>query len=696
MNATEFLAVADAVARRVVCQVLAPKPPLDLVLWATDNIEFGKESPLPGPYDPDKFPFFTRILEVMSPDHPASIVVLRKSAQLGGTVLAQIVIGAILDLAPRPLFAVFPSDGNAKKWKRNKFTALVKGSTALSAILQPEGARTGNSAMYWARRDGRGYLQLAGANSPGQLSMESYPYAVHDDVSKWPLDNGAGDPLVQADSRTKAFLVSGGKIVKIGTPFVEPGCRITAAYRQGTRERYHVPCPHCGVTQPLEWANMLANLDEANPDDAHFTCVACGKRLEERHREWMNKHGHWEAENRQADGSVVSFDLWAAYSPLESWANIARAWFAAKGKPEAERAFYNDGLGLPYQTATDAPDWEMLAERADQAGLPRAVVPAGFFVVTIGVDCQIDRCEWQVVVWGPRLTRAVIDCGIIHHHIATEAAWIELDALVARTFRDSRGGRRGVDQLAIDGGAWTNDVHAWAKRHPQAKVIVVKGAKPDGAPPLARIKTERRPDGTIVRAQKRWFLVGTSGLKASLYAYLRKPDPLEFGYVTFVSGLPDEYYRQLTSESRKPIRGRDGSTTWRWEPKPGTAQEMLDSHLYAWAAAIRAGVMTKSDEQWEALRQALEGAPDAAGPDLFSAAAQTRLAPPVADDAAVPLAEEAAAVADAEDEADDADPSPAERRSPPRPSVAPAPAEPPLAIMARTVGRSAYLARVRG
>ena len=689
MTAQDFLADPRRLARRVTRRVLAPRDPLDLNAWAVNHIEFGTESPIPGPYNPDKFPFFRRILDVLSPDHRATVVVLRKSAQLGGTVLAQICIGAILDLAPRPVFAVFPSDGNAKKWKRNKFEALVKGSKALRRVLKPESARTGNSAMYWGRRDGRGYLQLAGANSPGQLSMESYPYAIHDDLAKWPADNGAGDPEVQADSRSKAFLTSGGKVFKIGTPFVEPGCRVSADWRQGTRERYHVPCPHCGRMQPLEWSNMLAALDETNPDDAHFTCVACGKRIEERHREAMNLAGEWVADNPKADGSVVSFDLWAAYSPLESWANIARAWLAAKGRPEAERVFANDGIGQPYQTATEAPEWELLAQRAEADALRRGWVPPGYYVVTIGIDCQIDRCEWQAVAWGPRLTRVVLDCGVIHHHVATEAAWIELDALVARTFPDNHGLCRPVDQLAIDGGAFTNDVHTWAKRHPQAKVIVVKGAKPDDAAPLARVKTERKPDGTVVRAQKRWFLVGGSGLKASLYAYLRKQDPLEFGYVRFVAGLPDEYFRQLTSETRKQIRGRNGATSWRWVPHPNIANEMLDNHLYAWAAAIRAGVMSKSDAQWEELRQAWEGAPDAAGPDLFSAAAARALP------AALPPPDDELE-ADAVDDGPATEESTAERRSPPRPSVAPPPATPPVAIMARNVGRSAYMARVRG
>lgn len=626
-----FLADPSRVVARVAARVLLPAPPLDLNAWAVANVAFGSESPVPGPYAPERFPFFRRVLEVLSPDHPATQVVIRKSAQVGGTVLAQIFVGAILAQAPQPVFYVHPSDGNAKKWKRNKFAKQVKGSPALATIMQVEGARGGNSAMYWARRDGRGFLQLAGANSASQLSMDSYPIAVHDDLAKWPADNGSGDPEVQADSRSKAFLTTGGKILKISTPDVEPGCRISRSWRQGTRERYHVPCPQCGCVQALEWSNMLANLDENDPDDAHFTCVHCGERIEERHREWMNRQGGWVAESPGAE--VISFHLWAAYSPLESWANIAKAWLRAKGNPEAERVFLNDNVGEPYQTATSAPDWQVIRDRAEVAALPRGVVPPGMLMITIGGDCQIDRVEWQAVAWGPRLQRVVIDWGIIHHHVAEEAAHRDLDGLVGRTWPDSLGNRRPLDVLAIDGGAWTNDVHAWARQTKSSRVIVVKGSRNDTAPPLALIKRERRPDGQMIRAQRRWFMVGVSGLKASLYANLKKSDPLEMGYIGFVAGLEDEFYRELTSEVRKPHRLRGGSTEWRWVPMTGVDQEMLDAHLYAQAAAIRAGWAVKSDEQWEELRRRWEGAPDGHGPDLFSIAGQKTTAPSAAPQA---------------------------------------------------------------
>lgn len=595
-----FLADPRRLARQAVAAAARPPAPIDLNAWAERNIVFGSESPFPGPYDPTRFPFFRRILEVLSPEHPTTMAVIRKSAQLGGTVLAQIFVGGVLDQAPQPVFYVHPTDSNAKKWKRNKLAKMVQASPALMAMMQPEGARSGNSAMYWSRRDGRGFLQLAGANSAAQLSMDSYPLAVHDDLAKWPADNGAGDPEIQADSRTKAFLTTGGKILKISTPAVDPGCRITASWRQGTRERWHVPCPSCGGMQSLEWANMLAHLDEADPDDAHFVCIHCGERIEERSRDWMNRRGEWVAEAPAAE--IVSFYLWAAYSPLESWANLAKAWLRAKGNPEAERSFLNDSIGEPYQTATAAPDWQGLRDRAEAAGLARGVVPPGMFMVTIGCDCQLDRVEWQAIAFGPRLQRVVIDYGIIHHHIADPSAHVELSALLERTWPDATGRRRPLDMLAIDGNAWTNDVHAWGKRSRSSRVIVVRGARSDNAPPLALVQYERRPDGKLIRAQRLWYNVGVSGLKASLYANLRKSDPLDMGFIGFVAGLEDEIYRQLTSEVRKPTKRRDGSTEWRWTPLPGVRQEGLDTHLYAQAAATRCGWTTKSDEQWEALR----------------------------------------------------------------------------------------------
>lgn len=116
-----FLANPARVASEVIASVIAPPPPVDFHRWAIDNVKFGSESPIPGPYKTDLFPFFKRILEVLGPDHPAQEVVVKKSAQLGGTVLAQIFLGGSLDLDPCIFMYVHPTEPNAEKWAKTKW-----------------------------------------------------------------------------------------------------------------------------------------------------------------------------------------------------------------------------------------------------------------------------------------------------------------------------------------------------------------------------------------------------------------------------------------------------------------------------------------------------------------------------------------------------------------------------------------------
>ena len=87
---------AEWLLHGVLAEALEPPPPVDYLAWAETNIVFSKrESPMPGPYNRERFSYFDEILTALSPDDPCRIVTLSKSAQLGGTVLANIFVGII-------------------------------------------------------------------------------------------------------------------------------------------------------------------------------------------------------------------------------------------------------------------------------------------------------------------------------------------------------------------------------------------------------------------------------------------------------------------------------------------------------------------------------------------------------------------------------------------------------------------------
>ncbi|MDX0616278.1 terminase, partial [Sinorhizobium medicae] len=488
----------ERLALSVLAEICEPPPAVDYLDWAKRNIVFSERiTDHPGPYNEDLVPFFSEILRALSPEDPCNIVSLAKSAQIGGTICANIFTLGSLDMAPGDFLYVHPTEENAARWSKTKLMPLVREMPAVAKLFSQNSRDASNSVLYKERIDGRGAIQAAGANSPAGLSMISPRKQVQDDLAKWQM-NEAGDPEVQADSRSKAFF--NGKIFKISTPMVSPGCKITSNYQEGTQETYHVPCPHCQELQELRWENMRDHVDPEHPEQAHFVCIHCGCEIHEHHREWMVKPENgakWVAKYPERGRRHRSFRIWMAYSPFERWENLAREWLTVQaGGPEnrekgsgAEQTFWNDWLGLAFEADNKAIDWEVLRDRAEDHGFQRGVIPAEALALVLGMDVQGDRVEWLLVGYGRNRYRAVIDHGVVDHragshladakehsgHISEPEVRTALDRLLQREWLDDAGRKRTADRVAIDGNAYTDDVWNWVRKHPKSRVIMVRG-----------------------------------------------------------------------------------------------------------------------------------------------------------------------------------------------------------------------------
>jgi phage terminase large subunit GpA-like protein len=606
------LANAVRVAAEIAAAAWEPPPPIDYTAWAEKNVVFGNESPKPGPYDRRYHPWDVLIHQALAPEHWARTVVLIGSAQtIGKTTTAQIFVGGSQDMDPGPLIYYHPTENNALKWVKTKWKAFVRGTPCLGRIFPTGRSRdSSNSLLFQERVDGRGWIQSSGANSESSLSQISSARQVQDDLAKWEL-NTAGDPELQADSRSEAF--PWAKVLKIGTALISPGCRMTRAYKRSVQAEVAVPCPHCDHYQPLRWENFKVSVDAikdarkaGTPEAApHFTCMECGVAIEQRHRaeivtpEKIREHfTNWDEGRRLA---VYGLRVWSAYSPQKSWADIAEGWLAAEGDPKREQTFYNDVLGLDYVVAGAAPPWEKIRERAEALKAPLGRIPVGGIILTAGVDCQRDRCEAHIKAFGRDGRRYTVEYIVIDGHISEDKAKAALDALLKHTWRDSFGNRRPLDMLAIDGNYATEDVHDWAKRYPQDRVIMVRGVRGDAAPAMTLVKNaERKADGQTVSYQRRFWNVGVSALKAALYKALDKTDPIAKGFCGYPAGLNEEFFKQLCAEQRIVVKIR-GATEWRWVQIEGQANEVLDTEMYAEAAARRLGWKRFTDKDWDRL-----------------------------------------------------------------------------------------------
>ncbi|WP_265518957.1 phage terminase large subunit family protein [Nitratireductor luteus] len=630
--------------RRMACEVLAeaaePPPPVDYLQWAIDNIVFSERiTDHSGRYNPGLVPFFNEILAALSPDDPCNTVTLGKSAQVGGTILANIFTLGTMDMDPCDFLYTHPTDDNAARWSKSKLMPLIRETTAIKRIFSESSREGGNSIHYKERIDGRGAIQASGANSPASLSMISPRKQVQDDLAKWNM-NEAGDPEAQADSRSKAFF--NRKVLKVSTPLISPGCRITTNYHAGTQEKYHVPCPHCHELQALEWENMRDHIDPEHPENAHFVCIHCGCELHEHHRAWMvdpSNGARWIARHPERARRHRSFHIWVAYSPFESWEALAHAWLRVqRGGPDdkekgagAEQTFYNDWLGLPYEADNKAVAWEDLRDRGEESGFARGVIPAEALAIILGIDVQGDRVEWQLVGYGRNRFRCVVDRGIIDHragshlpgykvhsgHIAEPEVRAALDRLVAKTWVDEWGNRRCADMTAIDGNAYTEDVWGWVRKHPKSRVIMVRGDNRDTARMLSQVREfDRKGKPKKQKWAARFFNFNASIMKIGLYRDLKKDDPEQTGYIRFAIGLGDDFYQQVTSEIRVAERTRTGHARYVWKLPAGTRNEALDMMNQAHAGAIRLGVTYWTDEEWDMLAERLAKAEKPAQADL--------------------------------------------------------------------------------
>src|SRR5690606_3401239 len=126
--------------------------PMDFTAWAGENVVFGNESELSGKYQSKHFPFFRDVLECLPPSYPSREVVLVKSAQIGGTVVAQVFTGACLDLDPGPFAYIHPSLDNGKRWVRTKWSPFVRMSKTLRNAFESDRSRDSTNTTFHKER----------------------------------------------------------------------------------------------------------------------------------------------------------------------------------------------------------------------------------------------------------------------------------------------------------------------------------------------------------------------------------------------------------------------------------------------------------------------------------------------------------------------------------------------------------------
>src|SRR5690242_8119247 len=553
---------------------------------------------LPGPFRFSVTPYLRGILDAYD-DPKVHTIVCRKSAQVGWTdgVLVNI-LGRHIHLDPCPILVLFPKDGTARGFTREKLNPSIEATAELRERVDIRTRGSDNTLEF--KSFAGGFIKLAGSNSPANVkSTPARVVAVEepDDVNR--DVKGQGSAIALGIERNKTFW--NRKNIIGGTPTVKGFSEVEAWESSSDRRRFFVPCHHCGEANPLMWEHVQWKQDALMhhpiygthlPETAAYACPSCGAL-------WSDFEKNANVARAEAAGfgwkatapfnGVAGFYLNELYSqmPASRLALLADKWLKAlhskrNGDLGPLKAFVNSSLGEAWELRDELPSIEVLRERGEKYA--EMTVPAPALVLTGFVDVQHNRLAVILRAWGREEESWLAWWGEILGNPLETAVWQELDERLAMPVRNHGGGVLMLSALGVDSGdGLTADaVYAYVRARKHRRFMATKGSSQPGReifrPPLQSVDTT-----AAARAHKyglRPYIIGVDRAKDLIHGWLKLTGDGPGRFHWFESARAD-YLEQLTAEVKYARRGAREE----WVLKAGARNEALDGEVGALHAA---------------------------------------------------------------------------------------------------------------
>lgn len=552
--------------------------------WADENrVLVSDSSSEPGPWRTDRAPYQREIMDAFTQPGIHEIAIMA-SAQVGKSEIELNMMGRAIDIDPGPILYVQPTDKVAEDYSKRRIAPMIAACPTLREKVYKAKGRDSNNTITMKTFPG-GSLAIIGANSPSDLASKPVRYIFLDEIDRFPISAGSeGDPIELAERRTETYRHN-RKIVKTSTPTIKGKSKIEKAYMNGTQEEWHTECPHCRNYGFIQFDDIKfdkeAFQDESGEtsytvDNVRWQCPICKRETPE--YEVKRCPAKWVIKNPGAlRNGVRSFRLNAFMSPWSDWKDIALSFLKAKDDPELLKVFHNTMLGESWEFRERSGEPEKLYARREHYN---AEVPSGVLVLTMGIDTQDNRLEYEVVGWNRQEESWGICYGIIPGRADSPGVWEEVDALLDREWKMAGGMAMRIMATFIDsGGHFTQEVYRECAKRANKRIWPIKGEKGEGKPYVRRMK--RGPD---IRGGMGFMIGVDAGKEAILYATsVDTPGPRYMHYpIDYRCGYDLEYYRGLLSE-RQVVHRRAGQNVIVWE-KIHERNEPLDLRDYARAA----------------------------------------------------------------------------------------------------------------
>ena len=559
------------------------KPPAKQTVseWADKNrVLVSESSAEPGRWRTDRAPYQREIMDSFTQPGIWQIVIMA-SAQVGKSEIELNMMGCAIDNDPGPMLYIQPTDNVADDYSKRRIQPMIDACPRLRRKVYKQRSRDTTNTITMKTFPG-GSLAIIGANSPADLSSKPVRYIFMDETDRFPPSAGTeGDPQELAERRTETFRHN-RKIVKTSTPTIKGHSKIETDYMNGTQEEWRTECPHCHKFSFIKFENIKFEKETVKNEQGEedykvlsvgWECPVCKRVIPE--HEAKRLPAKWVSNNPGAlDNGIRSFRLNAFMSPWSSWKDIVWKFLKAKKDPDKLKVFHNTVLGETWEVHIKyGLEYELYKRREHYD----AEVPTGVLVLTMGVDTQDNRLEYEVVGWDREGQSWGISRGIIPGRADAPGVWEEIDQLLDREWQLKNGMQMKILATFVDsGGHFTQDVYRECARRQTKRVWAIKGEPGEGKEYCHPMKRS----GDTVK-----FMIGVDDGKGGIMyeAGVKEPGPSYMHFpIDYRAGYDREYFKGLISE-RMIIKRRNGQSVVTWE-KFYERNEPLDCRNYARAA----------------------------------------------------------------------------------------------------------------
>ena len=576
---------------------------------AEEKRVFPEGSPFPGPCSFSKTPYMREIALECSPQSDTEEIVFMKAGQIGGTAMsAENLILFCIDEDPSAVLYVTANEELAKKWAQTTIEPMIEGAGLTSklkaTVKKSSNKASGNTTMNktWAG----GKLDVLTYGKIDQLRTISYKIIILDEeeTAANASQRGAKQGKFRdvAFARTRAY--SGRrKILRISTPLIKQISEIYKAFMDGDQNYYHIPCPHCGHKQKLEWKNLkYETVDRVViTDSVYYPCEHkdCKKSIRNSHKSIFLDNGVWVPENKNPKAKTKSYQLSALYAPIgmDTWSALAQMWEDAQGDPESQQVFYNMSLGWPYEEQTETPKPELLhvLKGTYRTGESPSQSEGRVLFSTLACDVQAGNMSGDKVLTPPRiecellghgegfrtwsLGYYVIDGAVTHYN---GGAFLKLREMI----ENKSFGEIHPEKIFIDSNYQEHVVKQFCSDAVDIHPIVGEAVK---TPKRMHFREESLVEYSDYNGQPlRLFKINTNPLKRIVYnnLTLRKTQEGKYldGHCMFPLDYEHRYFEMLTAERPKQIL-KNGAVVGFEFDAGGRRNEALDVRVYNLAAS---------------------------------------------------------------------------------------------------------------